>query len=93
MLSADELRILNIVLAGYTNQLSMKGLNLDQELKNSDPPCVTKERVVSFLQKIGQADLADILKDKRGRNIVLNGSHDSILWCEHDCSYSFLLNL
>ena len=70
MLTIDDLRILSIVLAGYANQLSELGLNLDLELENSDRPPITKEAVVSQLQNIGEDDLASILKGKRGKSYL-----------------------
>ena len=68
VLEIDDLRILSIVLAGYATQLSSLGLNLDQELENSDRPPITKKVIVSRLQDIGENGLASILKGKQGKS-------------------------
>ena len=65
-LTADELRILNIVLAEYSTKLKEAGL--DFESATSEQQSVTKERVVSCLQDIGQSDLGTILSKKQGED-------------------------
>ena len=65
-LTADELRILNIVLAEYSTKLKEKGLDFESAI--SEQLSVTKERVVSCLQDIGQSDLATILSKKQGED-------------------------
>ena len=69
LLTAEELRILNVVLAGYSHQLEKEGLNLERDISHNKRP-VTKEGVVSCLQNIKQYDLANILSGKRGKRIV-----------------------
>ena len=65
-LTADELRILNIVLAEFSTKLSEAGLDLESAI--SEQQSITKERVVSCLQDIGQSDLGTILSKKRGEH-------------------------
>ena len=65
-LTADELRILNIVLAEYSTKLKDKGLDFESAI--SERQSVTKERVVSCLQDIGQSDLGTILSKKQGKD-------------------------
>ena len=65
-LTADQLRILNIVLAEYSTKLKDKGLDFESAI--SERQSVTKERVVSCLQDIGQSDLGTILSKKQGED-------------------------
>ena len=63
-LTDDELRILNIVLSEYSTKLKEEGLDLESAI--SEQHSITKERVVSCLQGIGQGDLGTILSKKQG---------------------------
>ena len=70
-LTADELRILNIVLVEYIDKLNSVGLYFetaiaDQSATKSDQPLVTKKRMVECLQQIGQRELAEILIKNQG---------------------------
>ena len=65
-LTVDELRILNIVLAEYSTELNKAGLHLESAI--SEQQSITKERVVSCLQDIGQCDLGTILSKRRGED-------------------------
>ena len=67
-LTAEELRILNVVLAGYSDELKEEGLNLEIAIADNEQP-ITKERVVSCLKSIKKHDLANILARKRGKRI------------------------
>ena len=68
-LSADELRILNIVLVEYVDQLNNVGLYIKAAIADqpaTDQPVVTKKRVAECLQQIGQQELAEILITSQG---------------------------
>lgn len=86
-LSADELRILNIVLVEYLGKLKHIGLCLEAGISDplasadrtgidkpaTDQPVITKKRVVECLQQIGQNELAGILIKRQGKtSIYLN---------------------
>ena len=78
-LSADEIRILNIVLVEYLDELKDAGLcfetvvadqpTTDQPATDqpaTDQPVITKKRVMECLQQISQHELAEILSKKQG---------------------------
>ena len=64
MLTESDLKILKIVLVEYLPK--MENLNLDQD----DPATITKKKVIKCLQQVDQHDLADILKENQGKNIM-----------------------
>ena len=76
-LSADELRILNIVLVEYLHELKDVGLSFETDIAATDQPgvdksstdqsVITKKRVVECLQLIGQQELAGILSKRHGK--------------------------
>ena len=69
-LSADELRILNIVLVEYLDKLNHVGLHFEAATADqpaTDQPVITKKRVVECLQRIGQHELAGILIKRQGK--------------------------
>jgi hypothetical protein len=68
-LSADELRILNIVLVEYIDKLNKIGLYFETSAADqpaTNQPVVNKKRVVECLQQIGQHELARILIKSQG---------------------------
>ena len=73
-LSADEIRILNMVLVEYLDELKGAGLCFETVVDNqptTDQPAtdqsrITKKRVMECLQQIGQHELAEILSKKQG---------------------------
>ena len=67
-LSADELRILKILLEEHLVKLNENGLNIESAI--SDQLDVTNERVVKCLRIIDQKDKADILDKKQGEKIT-----------------------
>ena len=68
-LSADDLRILNIVLVEYLDKLNEVGLNFETAIASQTT--VTKKKVVESLQQIRQHHLADILSARQGENGVV----------------------
>ena len=69
-LSADELRILNIILVEYIEKLNNVGLYFEAAIADqpaTDQPVVTKKRVVECLQRIGQQEFAEILITSQGK--------------------------
>ena len=74
-MSADELRILNIVLVEYLDKLQHVGLYFETDQPATGQPVITKKRVVECLQQIGQHDLAGILIKRQGKistNLKIN---------------------
>jgi hypothetical protein len=70
-LSADELRILNIVLVEYMDKLNVVGLYFETAItdqRSTNQPVVTKKKVVECLQQINQHELAGILIKRQGKN-------------------------
>ena len=73
-LSADEMRILNMVLVEYLDELKDAGLCFETIVHDqpttdqpaTDQPIITKKRVMECLQQIGQHELAAILSKKQG---------------------------
>ena len=65
-LSADELRILNIVLVEYLDNLKQVGI--DFETAVASQTTITKKKVVESLQQIRQHNLADILNGRQGES-------------------------
>ena len=68
-LTADELRILNIVLVEYMDKLNNVGLYFETAVADkpaADQPVVTKKMVVECLQQIGQREFAGILMKTQG---------------------------
>ncbi len=65
-LTADDLRILNIVLVEYLDELKEVGLNFETAVASQTT--VTKKRVVEGLQQICQRHLADILNRRQGES-------------------------
>ena len=73
-LSADEMRILNMVLVEYLDKLEDAGLCFETVVDDqpttdqpaTDRPIITKKRVMECLQQIGQHELAEILSKKQG---------------------------
>ena len=65
-LSADDLRILNIVLVEYLDILREGGLNFETAVTSQTT--ITKKKVVEYLQQIGQCHLADILNGRQGES-------------------------
>ena len=68
-LSADDLRILNIILIEYLDRMKQVGLYFETSVADKlaiDQPAITKKRVVECLQQIEQHDLAEILSKKQG---------------------------
>ena len=61
-LSANELRILGLVLAEYLNALKNNGLDIE----SASPGEYTKKQIVMHLRNIGQNQLALLLSKKRG---------------------------
>ena len=72
-LSADDLRILNIVLVEYLNRLGKVGLYLETTVASQT--VITKKTVVKGLQQIGQHDLANILSTRQGENLQSKCMH------------------
>ena len=79
-LSADELRILNIVLVEFFDKVKDAGLSFETAIADKPAtdhrgvnqsstvqPVITKKRVVECLQQIGQHELAGILSRKHGK--------------------------
>ena len=64
LLTETELRILNIALAEHLRKLEKSGLNLNLDHQHN---IITKEEVVTHLQKFGQQELAKILSEDRGK--------------------------
>ena len=70
-LTADELRILNIVLVEYLDRLKGVGLQFEPAIADqaaAEQPVITKKRVVECLQKINQHKLAGILIKRHGKH-------------------------
>jgi hypothetical protein len=67
-LTADELRILTIVLAEHLDKLNENGVSLGLAL--SGGLLLSKQKVVECLHLIGQISLSNILNNKQG-NIML----------------------
>ena len=67
-LSADELRILKILLSEHLEKLTENGVSLDLAL--SGGLLLTKERVVECLHHIGQVGLSKILNNKQGNKMI-----------------------
>ena len=69
-MTADELRILNIVLVEYLDRLREVGLHFEPAIADqaaTEQPVITKKRVVECLQKINQYKLAGILIKRHGK--------------------------
>ena len=66
-LSADDLRILNIVLVDHLDKLDGVGLKLSTAAASQT--AITKKNVVDCLQQIGQHDLANVLSARQGENL------------------------
>ena len=68
------MRILNIVLVEYLDELKDAGLCFETVVDDqpttdqpaTDQPIITKKRVMECLQQIGQHELAEILSKKQG---------------------------
>ena len=71
-LSADDLRILSIVLVEYLDKLKEVGLNF--ETAAASQTTITKRRVIQCLQRIRQPHLADILSTRKGESVVTTRS-------------------
>ena len=65
-LSADDLRIFNIVLVEYLDRLKEVGLNFESAIASQTT--VTKKKVVKCLRQIRQRHLADILNGSQGES-------------------------
>ena len=65
-LSANELRILGLVLAEYLSDLKRDGLDIESASAGE----FTKEKVVMHLRNIGQNQLALLLSKKRGEYYI-----------------------
>ena len=65
-LSADDLRILIIVLVEYLDKLKEVGLNFETAVASKTT--ITKRKVVQCLQRIHQPQLADILSARQGES-------------------------
>ena len=73
-MTADELKILNIVLVEYMDKLNNIGLYFETAIADqpaTDQPVITKKRVVDCLQQIGQRELAGIIKNQGMYNIIV----------------------
>ena len=68
-LSADDLRILSIVLVEYLDSLKEVGLNFETAVAGQTT--ITKRKVVQCLQRIYQPQLADILSARQGEYRVV----------------------
>ena len=69
-LSADDLRILKILLSEHLEKLTENGVNFDLAL--SGELVLTQERVVECLHHIGQVGLSKILNNKQGnKNLMI----------------------
>ena len=68
-LSADDIRILNIVLVEYLDKLKEVGLNFETAVASQT--IITKKKVVESLQQIHQHHLADILSARQGESGVI----------------------
>ena len=68
-LSADDLRILSIVLVEYLDRLREVGLNFETAVVSQTT--ITKRNVVQCLQRIHQPHLADILSARQGESGVV----------------------
>jgi hypothetical protein len=69
-LTADELRILKIVLAEHVDKLNENGVSLDLAL--SGGLVLSKQKVVECLSLIGQVSISKVLNNKQGNKILLD---------------------
>ena len=69
-LTADELRILKILLAEHLGKLTENGVSLDLAL--SGGLVLTKQKVVECLDLIGQVSISKVLSNKQGNKILLD---------------------
>ena len=102
-LSVDEMRILNIVLVEYLDELKHIGLCFETAIADqpatdqtaidqpdTDQPVITKKRVVECLQKIQQHELAKILSKKQGEIFTLTDLAGSLLVHVKFLSHNFI---